>query len=194
MKIILFGTPKSTSVLRQMVEAANHIVVAVVSDSESLPYHIARTTPHGLIAHLVGDETTGNSVWAKSENLFPDIATCTVRGDLATTQEQWQQSVQEFLNQPHGFPVPRPYAEGTRIVWHDASLKGLSSSSKLNRPTQEVGWEEIAKRQEGRFLLMLEAGKKNHTAAQRYYRCLLEQREASTRNSVTGLPTRPIKV
>ena len=60
-----------------------------------------------------------------------------------------------------------------RLVIQDAGYDFSPHSKKLHRPVREPGWEEIAKRQEGLFVLQLQvAAAGGHEKAKRYYSVL----------------------
>ena len=102
---------------------------------------------------------------------FPDQPVCSISGDL---DAECSTVPDEALHQPPKAGVPRPYADDSRIILHDHSLKKFWKG-KLNRPKIIKGREKVCTQQESRFLIQLQTGLKNHADAKNYFACLTTQ-------------------
>jgi hypothetical protein len=171
MKILLFGSdePAIAAILCE-IKKAGHFITQIVDDPAELISEIARTTPHLLVTHAQG----GNflPVSTTVPEVFPDLPLCLLSGETDTAV--WQASLREALDRPVSQSTPRPYAEGNRLVCHDASLHAFWKG-KLNRPERTEGWERICSQQEARFVLHLQTARKNHATAKNYFACLSMQ-------------------
>lgn len=175
MKVIIFAADfASTHQLMLEIKKTDHLVVETVDEPDQLIQTIARTTPHRLVFHTPSRSATGHLILEQLSVLFPDLQVCSLSGDLSLEQAVWQPALQEFLAQPVQPQAPRPYAEETRLVYHDTSLEAFWKG-KLNRPERKEGWEKICSTQEARFVLQLQTARKNHSAAKRYFECLTMQ-------------------
>jgi len=175
MKVIIFAADfASTHQLMLEIKKSDHLVMETVDEPDQLIQTIARTTPHRLVFHTPSRSATGHLILEQLSVLFPDLQVCSLSGDLSLEQAVWQPALQEFLAQPVQPQAPRPYAEETRLVYHDTSLEAFWKG-KLNRPERKEGWEATCSNQEARFVLQLQTAKKNHSAAKRYFECLTMQ-------------------
>ena len=175
MKVIIFAADfASTHQLMLEIKKTDHLVVETVDEPDQLVREIARTTPHLLVAHAPEESEAGLLILCQVRILFPDLAVCLLTGDLSTEQDRWHPALQKLLVQPIQPPAPRPYAEEIRLVCHDTSLEAFRKG-KLNRPERKEGWEEICSNQEARFVLQLQAARKNHSSAKHYFECLSMQ-------------------
>jgi hypothetical protein len=187
-KVLLYSSDfeSGRTVLQQIKETNEHFVESV-EDSNELVEEIARTTPHLLIVILPAEPAWLLNVLAGIDDLFPDLPVCLVAGDLSQEDNPWRQDLAESLSQPIKPEVPRPYAEDSRIVLHDESLRALWRG-KLNRPQQVEGWEKTCAHQEARFVLQLQTARKNHDAAKNYFECLRTQQAGLNQEIAYRLP------
>jgi hypothetical protein len=176
MKIILFTTSlESRPLLLHEIEKADHALVDFVHDPDQLIQEIARATPHLLVAHVPEQSDAAHLLAEQVRLFFPDLAICFLNGTL-DPKGAGQQPLGNALARPIQHQVPRPYAEGDRIVFHARSFQDLCSG-KLNRPQQNEGWEKICSHQEARFVVQLQTARKNHSAAKHYFECLSRQQQ-----------------
>jgi hypothetical protein len=170
MKIILFCSPFAEAPLKQAIKAAGHTVVGSAVIPEDLVYAIARHAPHAMvaeIAHLISKP----QALATTLHAYPHLPTFSAYLE----KEGWEAGLREFLNRPRPPEAPRPYATSARTIFHDASLRDISTG-KLRRPDfTDPNWRSGSIRQEVRFVLQLQAAQANHAAASHYYRCLIAQ-------------------
>jgi hypothetical protein len=187
-KVLLYSPDfESGRTVLQKIKETNEHFVETVEDSNELVEEIARTTPHLLVAILPAEPGFQALVLVEINELFPDLPVCLVAGDLSQEDNPWRQDLAEALAQPIKPEVPRPYAEDSRIVLHDESLRALWTG-KLNRPQQVEGWEKTCAHQEARFVLQLQTAQKNHGAAKNYFECLRAQQAGLDQEIAYRLP------
>jgi hypothetical protein len=174
MKILLFASSGgiTSHLIAEEIERAGHVLVTIVEEPNLLIHEIARTTPHLLVLDVFADALSGQMDQVRM--LFPNLPVFSIIGALSDGPAEWQPALRQFLSQPIKPEAPRPYADDIRVVCHEKSLITYWEG-KLNRPKQEDGWEQRCSTQEARYVLQLQAGRKNHEAAKRYYECLLAQ-------------------
>jgi len=172
-KVLLFTSDfKAGQILMAELKRTDPVIVETVDDLDRLKHEIARTTPHLLVAHANVDSAAGQLILKEVRFLFPELSVCLVKGDLA--ENLWQPGLTEVVAKPIRPETPRPYAGGTRMVFHDESFMPFWKG-KLNRPQLEKGWEKICSGQEARFFQQLQTARKNHAAAKNYFQCLQAQ-------------------
>ena len=165
MKVLLFCPDSSTAAsIAQAIEAAGHVITDIVLCLAMLEVAIIRDIPQLLFAV----DIPNNATW-DFESSFPDLMVC-----ATASKADWRAALQDRLAVPCRPYTPRRYADGTRRIFHDESLRAYSKG-KLHRPHNDPGWEKECQRQEAAFLLQLHSGSRNHGAAQRYLACLMEQ-------------------
>jgi hypothetical protein len=196
-KILLFtADDKIKSLLLREIEAVGHLVMATVTDPDQLEQEIARTTPHQLIVHGPAGSEISDLVQTVIRKAFPDLPIGLLDGTIVEGSTSWRQKLKALLTEPIAAQIPRPYADDQRVVFHDASLQAMWQG-KLNRPEQKPGWEQICSNQEARFIIHLQAGRKNHQAAKHYLACLPlalfsnSERRNVNRTSAKGRKIRP---
>jgi hypothetical protein len=170
MKIVLFCSPFAEAPLNQAIKAAGHTVVGSAAIPEDLVYAIAKQNPHAMIAeiaHLISKP----KALADTLHAYPHLPTFSAYLE----KEGWEAKLREFLDRARPLETPRPYATSDRSVYHDASLRNISSG-KLRRPDfTDPDWRSRFIRQEILFVLQLQAAQANHAAGLHYYRCLIAQ-------------------
>jgi hypothetical protein len=170
---LLAHDDRYADVISQRLLDHGHIVVGGLSHPDELRHEVARTTPHLLVIQTK-EATASREVQEKVKPWFPDLATCSLCDEILKTEADWVGQLDAALNQQIKPEIPRVYADGPRYVCHDASFRA-ASSGKLNRPSRAEGWQKVCAQQEARFLMQLQAGRKNHAAAKNYFACLERQ-------------------